>query len=72
MVFLKLKNVRRWQGEWNIKIAQLLPKLHGKKKGTTQENSALDANKNAFTFMKIKLKYIFIQALVKILGKTFF
>ena len=43
-----------------------------KKKGTTQENSALDANKNAFTFMKIKLKYIFIQALVKLLGKPFF
>ena len=38
----------------------------------TQENSALDANQNAFTFMKIKLIYNFIQALVKLLGKPFF
>ena len=74
MVFLKLKNVRRWQGEWNIKIAQLLPKLPAflSKKGMTEANSALDANKSAFPFMKINWKYIFIQTLVKLLEKPLF
>ena len=42
------------------------------KNGMTLTNSALDAIKNAFPFIKIKRKYIFIQALVKLLGKPFF